>query len=220
MSALLTRAKRILPLLLLVVALLGLAYYLWTHNNPLDATEAPQVHIQTRDGVVTQIQQLNRLETIAFNVDTVVSSETKGHWYNLWRDEQKGLFIARGRVLAGLDLSQLKPEQVRVSDDGKLIDIQLPPVQIFAVYLDKLEVYDLKTGLFNLQPVDKNLFEQVQATAKIQVRRSACQANILTLANNNAQKHIQSLFTLTGSVVTVTPAPVPACSEAAPPAAS
>lgn len=42
-----------------------------------------------------KIVALNRLESTAFYIDTIVRSEKKGNWFVLWQDNQKGLFLAK-----------------------------------------------------------------------------------------------------------------------------
>ena len=98
--------------LLLIVSLAALAFAIYIAQQRPD--EEP-IETITREGVVTQIQQLNRLQTVAVSVDTVITSQRSGSWMKLWQDEQKGLFIARGRVEAGIDLSALTPDMVQVT---------------------------------------------------------------------------------------------------------
>jgi hypothetical protein len=97
--------------ILLILSFAALAFAIYTIQS---RTIEEPIETITREGVVTQIQQLNRLQTIAFSVDTVITSQRPGSWKKLWQDEQKGLFIARGRVEAGIDLSALTPEMVQV----------------------------------------------------------------------------------------------------------
>lgn len=175
------------------------------------ASQKNEVEVLSRDGVITKIQSLNRLQTVVYHVDTVIQSHKQGTWYRLWQDEQKGLFIAHGRVQAGIDLSQLNTEHVEVSADGQQVKIKLPPAQIFETYLDKIEVYDVKTGLFNILDIDPAIFNQAQTEGKQQVLASACKADILTLANENAQKQIQTLFGLAQLQVQVETSMVSKC---------
>jgi hypothetical protein len=146
--------------ILLIISFAALAFAIYSIQDRME--EAP-IETITREGVVTQIQKLNRLQTVAFSVDTVITSKRSGSWTKLWQDEQKGLFIARGRVQAGIDLSALSPEMVQVvqpkaplnEDTDNVpatantpisimpqINITLPPSEIFAVYLDDIEIYD------------------------------------------------------------------------------
>ena len=211
--------------LLLLLSFAALAFSLYSIQ---DRVEAEPIETITRDGVVTKIQQLNRLQTVAFSVDTVISSQKQGSWMKLWQDEQKGLFIARGRVEAGVDLSALTPEMVQVvqptaNDNAKNtnsdmppaegvnpvatmphINITLPPSEIFSVYLDNIEIYDWQTGAFGLMKVDPKILAQAQSMAKKEVLERACRGDVLDMALKNAQTQMQQLFSLTGAVVTVT----------------
>ena len=177
-----------------------------------------------------QIQKLNRLETVAFSVDTVITSQKSGSWMKLWQDEQKGLFIARGRVEAGIDLSALTPEMVQVVAPAEAaiknaesvdannpvsimpqIHITLPPSEIFSVYLDDIEIYDWQTGAFGMMQVDPKILQQAQSMAKKEVLERACRGDVMNMALENAQTQLQQLFSLTGAVVTVTTQGAGAC---------
>lgn len=218
----------------LLLSFLALAYTFYNMQNK--AVEEQPIETITREGVVTQIQQLNRLQTIAFSVDTVITSQKQGSWMKLWQDEQKGLFIARGRVEAGIDLNELTPEMVQViqpalavDSDGKgksdvpvvdannpasimpQINITLPPSQIFSVYLDNIEIYDWQTGAFGLMKVDPKILQQAQSTAKKEVLERACRGDVMDMAIKNAQTQLQQLFSLTGAEVTVTTQGAGAC---------
>ena len=211
--------------LLLFVGLAALAFAIYIMQN--SAEEEP-VETITREGVVTQIQQLNRLQTVAFSVDTIITSEREGSWAKLWQDEQKALFIAKGRVQAGIDLSALTPEMVQVvqptneqleaADNSTTpssimpkINITIPPSEVFAVYLDDIEIYDWQTGAFGMMQVDPAILAQAQSMAKKEVLERACRGDVMTMALSNAQTQLQQLFSMTGAVVTVTTQGAGAC---------
>lgn len=141
----------------------------------------------------------------------------------LWQDEQKALFVARGRVEAGIDLSALTPDMVQVVQPAEAdvdnvatadtnnpisimpqINITLPPSEIFSVYLDDIEIYDWQTGAFGMMQVDPKILKQAQSMAKKEVLERACRGDVMTMALENAQTQLQQLFALTGAVVTVT----------------
>ncbi|WP_350562527.1 DUF4230 domain-containing protein [Psychrobacter sp. CAL346-MNA-CIBAN-0220] len=220
------------PWILLIISFAALAFAVYTIQNRVE--EQP-IETITRDGVVTQIQQLNRLQTVVFSVDTVITSQRPGSWMKLWQDQQKGLFIARGRVQAGIDLSALTPEMVQVvqpadplntnasesaaqsvNADTSIsimpqINITLPPSEIFSVYLDDIEIYDWQTGAFGMMQVDPKILAQAQSMAKKEVLERACRGDVMNMALQNAQTQLQQLFSLTGAVVTVTTQGAGAC---------
>ena len=165
--------------------------------------------VLSREGVLMQIKQMNRLESTAFYIDTIIRTEKKGDWRRLWQDSQSGIFIVRGKVLAGLDLDKLGAGNVNIVDDKVLIS--LPAVEILSVDLENIEVYDIQTGSFNLLPMDKSVFKTVQEEARRQVLQSACKAEILEHANRQAQTQLENLFALTQTKVSVYPAAVGKC---------
>lgn len=167
-----------------------------------------EVSAISREGVVTDIQKMARLNTVAFSVDTVITSQKEGTWYKLWQDEQKGLFVARGRVLAGVDLSKISIDDVDVQypkDPAQPIDIRikLPSSEVFEVFLDDIQVYDWQTGIFGMVASDPDILNKAQESGKIEVLKKACQGDIMTLAKDNASEQIKGLFTLTGANVSV-----------------
>ena len=223
------QAKKPISILSWLVLLIGLAALAFAIYSLQNLTKEEPIETITREGVVMQIQKLNRLETVAFSVDTVITSQKPGSWMKLWQDEQKGLFIARGRVEAGIDLSALTPEMVQVVqpeiDVEQLqeadantpvsmmpqINITLPPSEIFSVYLDDIEIYDWQTGAFGMMQVDPKILQQAQSMAKKEVLERACRGDVMNLALENAQTQLQQLFSLTGAVVTVTTQGAGAC---------
>lgn len=197
-----------------VLILLVLGVLLWQGA----AQPENKVNAITRDGVVTEIQNLARLTSVAFSVDTIISAQKAGTWYKLWQDEQKGLFVARGKVLAGVDLSKISSEMVQVRHetlaDGQshtYIDITLPPSEVFEVFLDDIQVYDWRTGLLGMVDNDPELLTQAQAQGKAEVLEKACQGDVMSLALANASQQVESLFLLTGATVTITNQGTGAC---------
>lgn len=211
-----------LGVLLIIIILAALLWQQMGHEDEL------QIQTVTREGVVSRIQELNRLETMAYNVDTVITSEQEGTWQRLWQDKQKGLFLASGRVVAGVDLSQISEEMVQVeapseaqiaeaksnaeangADESTItvmpnIMITLPPVEIFSVYLDDMEVYDWQAGgFFGMVQAEPEVLAQAQASAKSEVLERACRDGVMQKAEENAKKEMTQLFAMTGAEVTV-----------------
>ena len=201
--------KTVFRLLVLMVLLLAAGAGIWYVNKQNHAE--PQ-QVLTREGVLTQIQNLNRLESTAFYIDTIIKTEKPGNWYALWQDSQTGLFMAQGQVVAGVDLNKLSAENVNVVNNKVIIS--LPPVEILSVNLNNIDVYDIKTGSLGLSPIDKSVFQTVQEAAKKQVLESACKANILEHAQNQAQQQLETLFALAQTQVSVYPAALPPCKAA------
>ncbi|VEG12796.1 DUF4230 domain-containing protein [Moraxella cuniculi] len=186
-------------IIMLIMMALALAFAAMMLKN-----DNKKASVMTTEGIVSQIQSLSRLQTVAFSVDTIVTANKDGTWQALWQDRQKGLFIVKGRVLAGVDLANLNETMVKLEptkDGTSKLQITLPPAEIFEVFLDDIVVYDWQTGLFGATKVDPKLFAQVQADAKREVLQKACQGDVLTLAMSNASEQVQKLFSLTATTV-------------------
>jgi hypothetical protein len=142
--------------------------------------------------VVQRIQRLNRLETVVYSIDTVVEG---AHSSPILPDLLAGdrlLLVVHGQSIAGIDLSQLKPEDVRIS--GQSIHVTLPASQLFVTTLDNqhTRVYARSTGL--LVPVDQNLESDTRAKAEQQLQQAALADGILDAARKNARATITTLL--------------------------
>ncbi len=142
--------------------------------------------------VVNQIQRLNRLETVSYSVDTVVEGK---HTNAVLPDLLFGdrlLLVVHGQVVAGVDLSQLKPESVQVN--GRAVTLELPPSQIFTTRIDnnKTKVFARTTGL--LVKADPNLETDTRQMAEQQILEAATKDGILDVARTNARNGMESLL--------------------------
>jgi len=108
-------------------------------------------------------------------------------------------------------LNRLTERNIQILDNQTII-INLPPVEILAVQLDNIDVYDIRTGALNLYQADLNVLGEVQYHAKRQILRQACADQILQRAAERSKSQIEQLFALTPLKVSVyTPAALPEC---------
>ena len=141
--------------------------------------------------VVDRIQRLQRLETVVYTMDKIVTGAKE----NVLPDFLTGdrlLMMVHGEVVAGVDLSELKANDVRV--EGRQVHVHLPAPQVFMTRLDsaKTRVYSRQTGL--LVPTDPNLETQVRQEAERQLLEAAMADGILRNAQVNAGATIRSLL--------------------------
>jgi len=142
--------------------------------------------------VVEKIQRLNRMETVVYSLDTVVEGQ---HSSPVLPDLLAGdrlLMIVHGQSIAGIDLSQLKPEDVRI--DGRSIRVNLPASQMFVTTIDNAHtrVYVRSTGL--LVQADPNLESDTRTKAEDQLRQAALSDGILDAARKNARATVTTLL--------------------------
>src|SRR5689334_16748135 len=86
--------------------------------------------IQNTATIIQQVQTLAELVTVKYVLEKVVILDDL-KWYG----ENRVLLVAHGIVKAGVDLREIKPEDVRLED--KKIRLKLPRARITDVYLDE-----------------------------------------------------------------------------------
>ena len=142
--------------------------------------------------VVDRIQRLQRLETVVYTMDKIVTGARENPIFPDFLAGDRLLMLVHGEVVGGIDFSNLKPGDVKV--DGKQIRLHLPAPQIFSTRIDsaKTRVYSRQTGL--LVPSDPNLETQVRQEAELQLREAAMAEGILRNAQQNGMSTITSLL--------------------------
>jgi len=142
--------------------------------------------------VVDRIQRLQRLETVVYTMDKLVTGAKENPLLPDFLTGDRLLMMVHGEVVAGIDFSNLKLDDVRV--DGKQIHLHLPAAQVFSARLDsaKTRVYSRQTGL--LVATDPNLETQVRQEAERQMQEAALADGILRTAQQNAAATISSLL--------------------------
>jgi len=143
--------------------------------------------------VVARVRALNRLETASMRV-VHVSTITQS--YQLVPNALAGdelTFFAAGDVIAGIDLSQLKREDVRRESDGTIV-VRLPAPQILVTRIDNRDsrVLNRKTGFF--RRADMNLESRARQYAEQGIRSEALNKGILPLASQNAEVKVAELL--------------------------
>jgi Protein of unknown function (DUF4230) len=142
--------------------------------------------------VVDRIQRLQRLETVVYTMDKLVTGAKENSLFPDFLAGDRLLMMVHGEVIAGIDFSNLKPDDVRVN--GKQIRLRLPVSQIFLTRIDstKTRVYSRQTGL--LVSTDPNLETQVRQEGEHQLQGAALADGILRTAQQNGVLTITSLL--------------------------
>jgi len=142
--------------------------------------------------VVRQIQQLQRLETVQFSMDKIISGEHENPYLPKFLVGDRLLLVVHGEVIAGVDLSQFQAQDVSLR--GRAISLHLPKSKILITRIDnsKTRVYSRDTGLFSSP--DPNLESQVRQEAERELQEAALQDNILKIADDNARTTLSALL--------------------------
>jgi hypothetical protein len=145
--------------------------------------------------VVEKIQRLNRLETVVYSLDTVVEGS---HSSPIFPDLLAGdrlLLVVHGQSIGGIDLSRLRPEDVRIDGPNRSsIHVNLPPSELFVTTIDNqhTRVYARTTGL--LVQADQNLESETRDKAQHQLQQAALADGILDAARKNARATVTTLL--------------------------
>src|SRR5262249_17325583 len=95
--------------------------------------------------VVRQIQQLQRLETVRYTMDKIISGERGSAALPKFLVSDRLLLVAHGEVIAGVDLAKLQASDVTVQ--GRTVTVRLPRTEILVTRVDntKTRVYSRDT---------------------------------------------------------------------------
>jgi len=170
-----------------VVASVAAVVAVWLFRN----AGPPRVDT-SRPTVVRQIQQLQRLETVVFNMDKIVSGGWESRYLPMFLAGERLLLVVDGDVTAGVDLGHIAAADIVVS--GQTIRMKIPDPEIFSARVDneRTRVYSRETGLFTR--VDPNLESDIRREAERQVRQAALDNGILRTAAANARTTITSFL--------------------------
>jgi hypothetical protein len=102
------------------------------------------------------------------------------------------LLLAHGIVKAGVDLGELKPEDLQVQE--KTVLIRLPPARVTDYYLDdtQTKVVERSTGF--LRAFDKDLEQNIRHDAIEDIRLAALRGGIRQDAEERARAQLKNLF--------------------------
>ncbi|MDY6846704.1 MAG: DUF4230 domain-containing protein [Chloroflexota bacterium] len=145
--------------------------------------------------IIREIQSLARLETIQYTVEKVITAEiNQGVFGPLFGDRL--LFVARGYVIAGIDLSEIGTEDLRL--ENEVLYVSLPDAEVFVATLnnDDSFVYDRTTGI--LRKSDQDLETNARQVAEEEILKAALEDGILAQAQQNAEIYLERLFNTLG----------------------
>jgi Protein of unknown function (DUF4230) len=181
----------------LLVLLSLIAIFLWTKRSSRPDLDPPTV--------LAQVQRLNQLATVKYTVQKVVSLTEHAQPVGA----ESILIVVQAHVRAGVDLANMRQENIRVERDGS-VTVLLPPAQILEVSIDEKEtkVWDRrKTWWTPWIPYSRDLEKNARLAGLDAARKAALDMGVLAQAQRNAEDSIQSLLNLAGvKKVVVVPA--------------
>ena len=88
----------------------------------------------SRPAVVQRIQRLQRLETVVYSMEKIVTGTQDNAYLPKFLGGDRILLIVHGEVVAGIDLGKLDETQIDIK--GRNIEIELPPAEVFSTRID------------------------------------------------------------------------------------
>jgi Protein of unknown function (DUF4230) len=179
----------------LTLVLTGVLVWLSTGLGLLHLVRAlrgrPAVNVD-QPTIVRQIQQLQRLETVSYTADKIISGGHANAYLPNFLAGDRLLLVVHGEVVAGINLADLQPGDVEIQ--GRKVSIHLPPAEVLSTRIDsaKTRVYSRETGLFSSP--DPNLESEVRAEAERELQQDAVQDGILKTATDNAGSTITGML--------------------------
>jgi len=170
--------------------------------NGIRSAFVPAEPVETVDVqtvVVQQIRSASELTTAIFTMEAVVPTASTRTFANYEIGKTTLIYVAKGEVRAGVDLSAIAPDQVRAS--GNILRVTLPPPTIIDKKIDvgESQVFAYDRGFLGLGP-DRapELQDQAQEAALQKLMFAACEEGILQQASDRAELVVTQLLQNSG----------------------
>jgi hypothetical protein len=143
--------------------------------------------------VLDRIQAMSQLTTTRYNYSSLVTSERDMPDVLKALYGDKEILVAVGYVTAGIDLSEIKPDDIVQS--GDTLTIKLPPARLQACFLNEKDSYVVTrdTGVFS-KPAP-NLDQEARRYAVQQFRDTAIKNDILSTVDDNSKTLLTGFVT-------------------------
>mgnify|MGYP001204063515 CR=1 FL=1 len=175
---------------------------------------ATPVYVPSPTTIVTQINDLSRLETASIELEKVVTAERNQD--ALWGLLGESLvFVAHGKVVAGVDFAEMSVEDIQVYGPDTVM-VHLPTVKTFddLPALDTGQSYVASRDSGLLSSPDADMETEVRRLAEQKIREAAQESGLLDLARNNAENYMRDFLMSLGftnvTFTETTPPPPPA----------
>ena len=182
-----------LVLLVAVCSCLGGAVVRWVAqivNPPPEPQEV--LEVRPTPSVVTAVRDLARLETTSFHVERVIDMTSRQRRvFGLVAAQDSILLVAAADVVAGVDLSGIREEDVVV--EGEHVTITVPQVEIFSSALDNERTYVHRRDTDVLARRSVDLETRARREAERTLREAAVEAGIHDRARTGAERAIGAL---------------------------
>jgi hypothetical protein len=147
--------------------------------------------------VVEEIQRLNELVTVKYNIQKVIGLQEEKVPFG----SEQVLLMVQADVLGGVDLAMLSTNDVHI-EGGDVVVARLPRATVMHVYVDEKQtrVWDRsKTWWTPWAPYDPELEQKARLAALEAAQAAAVEMGILSNAQENAEKTVREFLHAMGA---------------------
>ncbi|AYC28772.1 DUF4230 domain-containing protein [Paenisporosarcina cavernae] len=154
---------------------------------------------ESKSVFIEQIKGLNELSTVeVFSKAVIKREDTKSFFGNeLPGTKRQLLFVIPGTVRAGIDLTNVNEGDITLNDEKKEATLTLPKAEFLgkpSLDFDKRQIFSHEEIFREKADLDE-AFDLAEEAEQI-IMEEATSQGILELAEENAEKSIQSMFRL------------------------
>jgi len=146
---------------------------------------------EMKRGEVYEIRDIGTLSTTEYTLGKVIKLDDEGEWYKL--GDRKILISCKAKVKAGVNLSLIKEEDIKVN--GTTVEITIPAAQITSFEMDpnsiKTEMTEVSGFRFQFTQAETN---DILRKGEKSIRKDLQQLNILNDAQKNARVFIRDFY--------------------------
>lgn len=146
---------------------------------------------EVKKSEVFEIRQIGTLSTTEYTLAKIVKLDDEGEWYKF--GNRKILISCKAKVKAGVDLSKIKDEDIKIS--GKKIEISIPAAEITSFDMDpklmKTEMVEVTGFRFQFTQEETN---DILKKGEKAIRKDMQSLNILNDAEKNAAVFIRDFY--------------------------
>ncbi|CCH51409.1 hypothetical protein BN8_00330 [Fibrisoma limi BUZ 3] len=136
--------------------------------------------------IIREITSLGRLELVKYTFRDIVEHEqNKTFWPN-----SSAVLIVEGEATGCLDLTKIKPDDIRIEGDSVVVHLPRPELCGWKVNHDRSRVYDTRFAFLDESQLVSDAYRQ----AERQIRQSALRSNILEQTRQNAAPLLRPLL--------------------------
>lgn len=181
-----------------LAVLVALALSLWVSLRVRAPALPPISSVETVErplpSVLLAVHDLARIESVSYHMERVIDlTEKQSRLFGLIESRDAILLVAVADVSAGVDLGKLAASDIDADPKTGLVQIRLPPPEIFHVSFDQEHTYVHTRQTDLLAKRQENLEAHARSEAERVLVEAARAAGILARAGENARKVVEGL---------------------------